>query len=296
MLDISRRHFLARAPLSAGAVVLGSRWAGAEEAESKSKPKPKRGTDLVTLGGTGLKMSLMGIGTGTHGVGRSSNQMKLGAAAFTRLVRHAVDRGITYFDVADQYGSHIYLREALRGVDRDKLFIQTKTRALHPEVAKVDVERFRQELGLDTIDSLLMHCMNKNTWPADMRPVMDVMYEAKEKKRVRSVGISCHTLDALDQSAGCDWLDVQLARVNPFGSAMDGEPQEVVPRLKKIRDSGKGVIGMKICGGGRNTSAEQRLESIRFVLKSGCVDAMVIGCESVQHIDENLALIEEVLA
>jgi predicted aldo/keto reductase-like oxidoreductase len=292
MFDISRRQFLARAPLAAGAVMLGSRWAAAEAAPSK----PKSGTDLVTLGSTGIKMSLMGIGTGTHGVGRSSNQMKLGAAGFIKLVRHAVDRGITYFDVADQYGSHLYLREALQGVDRDRLFIQTKTRALHPEVAKVDVERFRQELGVDTIDSLLMHCMNAGTWPADMRPVMDVMYEAKEKKQVRAVGISCHTLEALGQSAGCDWLDVQLARINPFGSAMDGPPEQVVPRLKELRAAGKGVIGMKICGGGRNTGPEERLQSLRFVLESGCVDAMTIGCESVEQIDENLALIEKVLA
>jgi len=291
MSTISRRSFIAQVSAATGAAMFAGRSAIAEGA----RQRPKCGTDVVTLGKTGIESSLMGMGTGTHGSGRSSNQLRLGAAEFIKLIRHGIDRGIRYFDTADQYGSHVVLREALQGADREKLFIQTKTRALHPEVAKVDLQRFRQELGIDYIDSLLMHCM-KDTWTTDMRPVMDVLYEAKEKKWVRAVGISCHSLDALSQSADCDWLDIQLARINPFGSAMDGPVEDVVKQLKRMHAAGKGVIGMKICGGGKNTSAEERAESLKFVLDLGCVDSVVIGCESTQQIDENLALIERVLA
>ena len=53
---------------------------------------------------------------------------------------------------------------------------------------------------------------------------------------------------------------------------------------------------MKICGGGKNTSAEERAESLKFALDLGCVDSFVIGCESTEQIDENLALIERALA
>ena len=293
MPTISRRDFLAQASLATGAALVSNRRAAAED---KKKTKLTGGGDVVTLGSTGIKTSLMGMGTGTHGVRRSSNQLKLGANEFIKLIRHGIDRGIRYFDTADQYGSHVYLREALQGADRDKLFIQTKTLARSPEVAKLDLQRFRHELGVDYIDSLLMHCMTKDTWTTDMRPVMDVLYEAKEKKWVRAVGISCHTLDALSQSADCDWLDVQLARINPFGSAMDGPVEDVVGQLKRMHAAGKGVIGMKICGGGANTSADERAESLKFVLNLGCVDSVVIGCESTAQIDENLALIQKVLA
>ena len=292
MATISRRDFIAQASFATGIALTAGRRTVAADA----KPKPARGTDVVTLGDTGIESSLMGMGTGTHGSGRSSNQLRLGAADFIKLIRHGIDRGIRYFDTADQYGSHVYLREALQGADREKLFIQTKTRALHPEVAKVDLQRFRQELGIDYIDSLLMHCMTKDSWTTDMRPVMDVLFEAKEKGWVRAVGISCHSLDALSQSADCDWLDIQLVRINPFGSAMDGPVEKVVEQLKKRHAAGKGVIGMKICGGGKNTSAEERAESLKFVLDLGCVDSIVIGCESPQQIDENLALIERTLA
>src|SRR5207302_9998124 len=111
--------------------------------------------------------------------------------------RHTYDRAFLYLGRADRYGSNIYLRGALKGLPREKLFPQTKTRATTAEMARADIERFRQELGTDYLDTLLMHCMTKASWPTDFRPVMDVLTEAKEKKRVRAVGVSCHGLPPL---------------------------------------------------------------------------------------------------
>src|SRR5262249_39604118 len=157
------------------------------------------------------------------------------------------DKGITYFDTADQYGSHLYLREALKGLPREKLFIQTKTRATTADVVKADLDRFREELGMDYVDTLLMHCMMERSWPTDFRPVMDVLSEAKDRKWVRAVGVSCHGLDPLRAAVKCDWIDVDLARINPVGveARMDGTPEEVVPCLKAMHEQGKGILGMK---------------------------------------------------
>src|SRR5437588_3148359 len=185
MSAVSRRGFLGQSAVALGGLALGGHLATAANAARKLKS----GADQVVLGRTGIKTSLIGMGTGSTGVRHSSNQVKLGNEKFVKLVRYAFDRGITYFDTADQYGSHIYLRDALKGLPRDRLFLQTKTRATTAEMAKADIERFRQELGVDYLDTLLMHCMQKATWPVDFRPVMDVLSEAKEKKWVRAVGV-----------------------------------------------------------------------------------------------------------
>src|SRR5438270_509616 len=74
---------------------------------AEGRLKLKGAADRVTLGRTGQTLWVLGMGTGSTGVGHSCNQVRLGEAGFTRLVRHAYDRGITYFDAADQYGSHI---------------------------------------------------------------------------------------------------------------------------------------------------------------------------------------------
>jgi len=295
MSTISRRDFLVRSTAAVGAMAA---TAGVTpEAAVAATRRLTSGADQVTLGRSGVKSSLIGMGTGSVGVKRSSNQVKLGQEKFTRLVRHAFDSGITYFDTADQYGSHIFLREALRGIPREKLFIQTKTRATNAEVAKADLDRFREELGMDYVDSLLMHCMTKGSWPTDFRPVMDVLSDAKAKGWVRAVGVSCHGMDPLASVADCDWVDIDLARINPVGvpAVMDGSPDDVVPHLKAMHEKGKGILGMKILGEGRFKSVEQQLASLRFVLGLGCVDALVIGFESPEQIDQIMGRVETVL-
>lgn len=286
MAGITRRDFLARVGV-AGAATLAARTTVA------ASGGPKKGTDQVTLGRSGVRPSLLGIGSGTRG-GRE--QLDLGQNGFTALVRHALDRGIRFIDTADMYSTHLFVRFALQGVPRDKYFIQTKTRALHPEVAKADIDRFRRELKVDRIDSLLMHCMTKSSWPQDMRPVMDALQEAKHKGRIGAVGVSCHGWDPLAASPACDWIDVQLARINPFGTAMDGTPEQVAGVLKKLHDQGRGVLGMKIFGETGLKSRAERLESLKYVLGLGSVDAFTIGFSTPQQIDETLELIEQALA
>ena len=302
MTPLSRRDFLGQSAMALGATaVAAAAPRGAHATPLAAGRKLTGAGDQVVLGKTGLKSSLLGIGTGSVGVKRSSNQVKLGQEGFTRLLGHAYERGIRYIDAADQYGSHIFVREAIKTlkIPRDSLFIQTKTRALNAEVAKVDIDRFLEEMGVDYIDSLLMHCMTKGRWPTDMRPVMDVLSNAKAKGKVKAIGTSCHGMDPLKSASTCDWIDIDLARINPVGGnegKMDGRPQDVVPCLRAMHEKGKGVLGMKILGEGKFKTRERQRESLKFVLGLGCVDAFCIGFESPKQIDEICDLLTEVLS
>jgi predicted aldo/keto reductase-like oxidoreductase len=272
--------------------------ASLSNAAADTPHKLKSGADRVMLGKSGIETSLLGMGTGSTGVRHSSNQVKLGEEKFKRLIKYAYDRGITYFDTADQNGSHLYLREALRGLPREKLFIQTKTHATTPEMARADIERFREELGVDYLDTLLMHCMQVGSWPTDRRAVMDTLSDAKAKGRIRAVGVSCHGMAPLKAAVDCDWIDVDLARINPVGGKagrMDGTPEEVSACLKAMHDKGKGIIGMKILAEGTLKSPEQQINSLRYVLGLGCVSCFVIGFESALQIDQIMQRIETAL-
>lgn len=288
MMDVSRRTFLAGMAAIGGAALTG-KWSFGHP----HMPELKTGVDRVTLGRTGLKTSVLGIGTGTVG---GSQQLAMGTDNFTKMVRHALDRGIHYIDTADNYSTHIFVRLALQKVPREKYFIQTKTRARSAEVLHADIERFRRELRVDYIDSVLMHCMTTATWPTEMRPVMDALYEEKQKGRVKAVGVSCHGWEPLVASVDVDWCDVQLARINPFGMKMDGKPEDVAAVLKKMHDAGRGIIGMKIYGETGLNSREERLQSLKYVLGLGCVDCFTIGFTSIEQIDETLDLIQQALS
>lgn len=290
-----RRGFLAGTAAAGAAVALSNRNATAAAARPLN-PVPKSPTDTVRLGNTGIEVSLIGIGTGSHGVNQASNQTKLGLKEFTRVIRHAFDSGIRFFDVADQYGSHTYLRSALKGIPRDQYAIQTKTHAKDYKEAKSHLERYRMELGVDYVDTLLLHCMTTADWPEQYAGAMEYISEAKSQGLVRAHGTSCHGMDPLRTSAQHPWVEVDLARCNPEGAVMDSQdPADVTEQLRKMHDAGKGVIGMKICGNGQFKEPERRDASLRFVFGLGFVDCIVVGLESPEQVDDLLARSESAL-
>ena len=293
MPDITRRDFLAGASALAGAALLGRQVFAAEVQPAVKPVRVKSGTDIVTLGNTGIKTSVLGIGTGSFG-GRE--QRNLGQDGFVRLVREAFDRGIRYIDTADSYKMHAFVGAAIKELKREELFIQTKTFSRTADRVKDDIERYRRELGIETLDTLLIHCMTKSGWPKDLRPVIDVMLEAKRKGHVRAIGVSCHDFGALVDSVGCQEMEVHLVRINPFRSHMEGSPEDVSAQMKRMFEKGRGVIGMKIYGEGAFKTREQRYESLKYVLGLGTVHCFTIGFSSAAQIDETLELIREAVA
>ena len=292
MSNLNRRSFLKGTAGTLAAAALMSRVSGAASALPKA-------TDVRTLGRTGLKCSYLGIGTGVRGRGKGITDltMNLTGEEFVGLLEHAYEQGITYFDLADQYGSHHYMREAMkRSIPRDKVMLLSKIWSREPRVVQSDMERIRKELNTDCIDIVLMHCLRggEENWPETLKATMDVFSEAKAKGWIRAHGVSCHNLQALECVADTEWADVVLARINPFGSHMDGSPKRVVPILEKIHTAGKGVLGMKILGEGDPKVVAKMNESLKFVAELGSMDAMTIGFLSKAELDDAVNRIQTV--
>jgi len=299
--DYSRRRFLGAALAGAGALAAWPEWlaSGAAQAAGGSRAA----SDMVTLGKTGIKVSRLAQGTGFNGSGRSSAHTRLGEVAFDRLIHHGLERGITFMDMADLYGSHRYVRHALDSKSRDKIAYLSK---IWPETqywnsfsggAKAEVDRFRRELDTDVIDVCLMHCMRNSEWPEQHKRVRDELDELKDKGAVKAVGVSCHDFGALKVAAAHPWVDVILARINNVGreAMMDASVEEVVPVLKQARANGKSIIGMKIFGAGRLTSPEQKDASLKFVFENELVDAITVGMLSTEQIDDTVTRMNKAL-
>lgn len=280
---MKRRDFLKTTIAGVGALAFGARL-HAEETQS-----PKKASDIIPLGNTGLKASRLALGTGSHGSDHASNQTRMGLAGLAALFKAGYDQGVNFWDSADQYGSHPHVREALKTIPREKVVILTKTHASTAEEMKRDLDRFRRELGTDYIDILLLHCMMDPKWPEVKAGAMDVISQAREKGIIKAHGTSCHTFEALQAAAASDWVQVDLARINPAGVIMDAPPDKVVPVLTEMKRKGKAVIGMKIFGEGK--LVDRRDECLRYVLGLDCVDSFSIGCESREQLDDLLVRI-----
>jgi hypothetical protein len=321
MSHFSRREFFKTAAGAIGAVAATSAYAAKRSA-----------TDWVELGNSGVKVTRLAFGTGTHG-GRI--QRELGQEQFTRLVRHAYDRGIRFFETAQSYkGMPEMLGVALKGIPRDSYRLMTKLSLHEGEDGVSAFDDQRRFLQSEYVDVILVHCVRTPDWMERSKRLRDSLSEAKQKKIALAHGASCHGLQplpnacathflrpskkkiALAHGASChglqplqafpknNWLDVALLRVNHDGTRMDnmagsdaatvkGDVPQVVSNIKQIRGDGTGVIGMKIMGEGQFQTPEQRDASIQYVMKLGTVDAVTIGYKSTAEIDEAIERINK---
>lgn len=297
-----RRRFLKTGLAGAGLLVTSPRLTLGREA---ARPAVKSGADAVTLGRTGVTTSFLAFGTGMNGGNRASDLTRLGQTEFTRILRHGLDEGVRFLDMADLYGTHPFVREAVKGVPRDRYTLLTKIWPNKEDWvtpsggAREEVDRFRRELGTDTLDVCLIHCMLNERWPEELARVRDELSKLKEEGAVRAVGVSCHDHGALKRAADLPWVDVILARINHRGGAAfecDDTAEEIGKTLRRARANGKAVVGMKILGAGKLTRPEDREASLRYVLGNGLVDAMTIGTTAPAQVDDNLRAIGRALA
>ena len=275
---MDRRHFVINASAAAGLLAIKPFGFGMEPAVAA-----KRIGDRVMLGKTGIEVSRMAMGTGTNGYGQNSNQTRqLGLKGLADLLRAGYERGIFFWDSADQYGTHPHLREALKLVPREKVVILSKTHASTEDEMKADLDRFRKELGTDYIDVVLLHCMTSKNWPEEKQGAMNILSKARDSKVIRAHGVSCHTLSALQSAAVSPWVQVDLARINPAGAEMDADVPVVTSILRQMKQSGKAVMGMKIFGAGRLTNRKD--ECLRFALAQDYLDCFTIGIENLDQL------------
>ena len=248
-----------------------------------------------------MKVTRLAFGTGSFS---GQVQRDLGEDGFTRLVRHAYDRGIRFFETAESYGDmHRMLGVALKGVPRDSYTLMSKVTTRGGIDPQKKFDELRKLANTEYFDIMLLHWQHTATWPTDTRPWQDGILEAQSKKVIVSHGASVHGLPALRQVPGNKWLDVAMIRMNHKGVRMDaedyntdglGDVPQVVSHVKQVREQGMGVISMKLVGEG-TFNREDRKAAMRFAFRNAGVDCVTLGYKNRAEIDEaienvNLAL------
>jgi aryl-alcohol dehydrogenase-like predicted oxidoreductase len=259
-------------------------------------------TDWVTLGKSGVKVTRLAFGTGTFS-GRTQRQ--LGQEQFTKLVRHAYDRGIRFFETAESYPEmHKMLGTALQGIPRDSYRLMTKVTTRDGVNPQEKIDELRKLANTEYFDIVLLHYQHVGTWPQDTVRWQDGVLEAKHRKALVGHGASVHGLPALRCCPGNKWLEIAMIRMNHKGAKMDAEQfnapgpgnvTEVVTHTKQVHKEGMGVISMKLIGEGSFTNREDRQEAMKFAFNTAGVDCVTVGYKNTAEVDEaienlNLAL------
>ena len=97
--------------------------------------------------------------------------------------KYAYDNGVFFWDTSDGYGTHGAIKIALKKIPRENIAILTKTDAESAADLKSDLVRFRQEMGTDYIDIVLLHSRMSGQWEKLDQPLMDVCPRPSSRAR-----------------------------------------------------------------------------------------------------------------
>lgn len=295
---LGRREFLRRgaaAGLGLTLSPLASAWAAPT---APPAPEVRR---RVRLGRTGLEIPDIGFGSS-------------GLSGDEALVRHAFERGITWFDTAAGYRggrAEETLGRALQGL-RDRVGILSKHKAAAGESRRSIMEGLEgslRRLRTDHVDVFLNHAVNgldRLTNPE----WFEFVRLAKEQGKIRFAGFSGHggrLVECVNHAVENDLAEVMLVAHNfgqdpnfyqrltrnlDFVALQPGLPAA----LDRARAKGIGVVAMKTLRGARLNDmrpyeadgATFSQAAFRWVLSGGHVDALVVSMESTEQVDEYL--------
>ena len=265
-----------------------------------SRPRNFDPYEIVELGKTGIKTTLLSMGTGIKG---GSALRNLGEEQAVKFVREVYERGVRFFDLADSYRTHGIVSEALKIYPRRDYVIFTKlTIKRRPNAdgvipgAEEEVMRYLKELKTDYIDGLLLHGWGfSGNWNTEQSDSMTVISKLKERGIIRTHGVSCHNLDAVKTAVNESWVQTILVRINAYGVNMDDTVENVEPVVKQLHQAGKGIIAMKVFGEGELADDDEKKDkSLNYVLGLGVVNAMTIGMDKISDIVDTETRIRKV--
>ncbi len=240
------------------------------------------------LGGTGWQASVLTLG----GVKWDTLISETEAVG---LIHRAIELGVNTFDTAASYGngqSEERLGLALQG-HRDKVFVSTKTGKRDYDGAKADIEQSLKRLRTDRIDLYFIHSVEGDDDTNNViagQGVLKALHEYRDAGHIRHIGVSGHwykhnmarVIQELD-------LDAALMPVGLFNEAYNySYVKEVIPVARK---HGLAVMGMKIMGAGRVKHVADVAPYLRFAINQD-IDTAVIGCDSIEQLEQNVRLIK----
>ncbi|MBI3128386.1 MAG: aldo/keto reductase [Candidatus Tectomicrobia bacterium] len=296
--ELGRREFLKRSAMAG----LGAGLLGLAPSIGEAAPAAPRVRSYRPLGKTGLEISDISFGSSRLGQGEE------------RVVLHALERGINYFDTAESYtggASETTIGNALRG-KRDKVYLTSKVYVSGGETVRSfmsSLEGSLRRLRTDHVDVYFHHAVNdvdrlkKPEW----HEFTDL---AKKQGKIRFTGASGHAgrlIECMDYVIDSGRFDIILVSYNfgqdpafyqKFTRGFDFISRHPdLPRIvQKAKSKGVGVVAMKTLMGARlndmrpyeRGGATFSQAAFRWVLSNPGVDALIISMTDRERVDEFL--------
>jgi predicted aldo/keto reductase-like oxidoreductase len=292
-MDASRRDVLRFGIAFAGMTAAGITPSfGKDPASLPSDPSIRKGDMLYRpLGNTGEQVSVLGLGG--HHIGRPSDEQE-----GIRLVRTAIDRGMTFMDNSWDYhegASEIRMGKALRDGYRAKAFLMTKIDGRTKQEAAKQIEDSLKRLQTDHIDLLQHHeiiRMEDGDRIFAEGGAQEAVLRAKKAGQIRYIGFTGHKdpavhLRMLEVAAKHQFrFDTVQMPLNVMDAHFRSFEHHVLPVLVKDRI---GVLGMKSMADQHilKTGTATAVECLHYAMTLP-TSVVITGIESMKILDQAL--------
>lgn len=285
--EFSRRDFIKTSAVGAAGLMIGCQAAG------NSSPYNAHGLPTMVLGETGVELPRIAIGCGSRWCSIENEDEAL------TMMTSALDKGFYYWDTAHQYenkqlgfASEERLGKVLK-TRRKEVFLATKVDAREPDAAKKMIEDSLNRLQTDRLDLLQIHSI-KSMEDVDQLGVkggvVDIVRQMKEAGVARFIGFTGHTsAEAMKAMAERYQLDNMLIALNHHQEGKQAFEEQAVPAARK---HGLGVMVMKVIRPREKVKSLAVKDLVRYALSLKQVDGAVIGMDSLEVVNANLALLQ----
>ena len=291
--------------------------AGCGNKQEKQQIKENPDMEYRTLGSTGLRVGVIGLGCGGF--------EEIDNTTSRELITYALDHGMNYMDI---YDANPKVRSNIGyglGDRRKEMIIQghigcwwngdSYERTRDVEKCKIGFEDLLTRLNTDYIDIGMMHIMdNMEEWQAlQGSPYMQYVQDLKKQGKIKHIGVSSHNAEVALAIAKSGLVEVMMFSLNPaFDCVQSGKSpwdpktfEEMLPGIDPVRvelydycaQHDIAITVMKTFGGGdRLLDAERsplkvamtRDQCFAYVLSKPCVKVALCSIDNANNVDEYL--------
>ena len=281
--NFNRREFIkTTGAVAAGAVL-------APTVACSTSPYDSKGLPTALLGNTGARIPLLIVGTG-------SRFMAVSEEKGLEILETALNNGLYYWDTAasyknDEQHSEERIGKILPSV-RERVFLSTKVQERKGEEAKRTIETSLKRLNTDYIDLYQIHSIKDEEEVrkfGDKDGVLPVLQKYKDEGVIRNFGFTGHTsASAMKLAAEMYDFDTMLIALN---HQKQGEQFEEQP-MQFAANKGMGVLAMKVIRPRETVGGLDPKDLVRYALSLEGVTAAVIGTDSLDVLNQNIATIK----
>ena len=254
--------------------------------------------EMKILGNTNITVTPFGMGVLTIGPSQLDRSLEEGA----RLIRYAMEQGVSFLDTAESYRTYPYIKRALKELERSfaggalpRPVVSSKSLAQDYKGMNRSIQDCRAALGLDQIDIFLLHEVVQAPDFKNRSGAWACLQDAKAKGYVKAVGISTHHVDTALEAVNTPGIDILFPLINfrSMGIRKDkteGTREEMETAICKAAERGIGVFAMKALGGGN--LVREYIQALDYVTALPGIQSVMLGFGCKKDVDDAVAYFE----